>query len=247
MKSLALLLSLLLLAGAAEAKKSEVIQFEDGQPVAMQEGYAYLLIRENMPINFVFVRELGPDELMTVAERLKQDRSFRPPDNVVEIMGRDRYSETAEESTYVLAVKPGTYIFGEQSFGYNGTCLCMGSVKFEAKAGVLTDLGQLLAARNDKPTAVPELANIVQQKVLSDDLIWIVMALRPATDATTVPEPLKGLPRVPAEYHAVNKFPNYFGAFADRLAPIPGILGYDAEGNVLDLRTGKSADSVAPR
>jgi len=244
MKIAALFISLLLFAGAAEARQPDMIQFEDGEPVAMQDGYAYLLIRENVAVNFVFVRALGADEWKAIADEFKQDRDYRPPSNVVEIMGRDSYAKAGDERTYVLAVKPGTYILGEQSFGYNGACLCMGSVKFEAKAGVVTDLGTLLFANNDRPTTIPELANIVQQKVLSDDLPWIAMALRPATETT--PDPLKGLPRVLADYHAVNKFPNYFGAFADRLAPVPGILGYDAEGNVLDLRTGGPADSVVP-
>lgn len=250
MKSVALVLSLLLLGGVAEARHADVIQFEDGEPVAMQEGYAYVIarqIKENFATDFVFVRALGSDELKDAVEKFKQDKHYEPPTNVVQLHGRDEYSKAGNELTYVLAIKPGTYILGEQAFGFNGACMCMGSVKFEAKAGVLTDLGYLLSARNDKPSAIPELTNVVQKMEIDADILWMVLAVRPASAEMAVPDPLKALPRVPAEYHAVNKFPNYFGAFADRLTPIPGILGYDGEGNVLDLRTGGPASSVVPR
>jgi hypothetical protein len=57
---------------------------------------------------------------------------------------------------YLLGVKPGTYIwygptFPGVAFVAPDYCYCMGSVKFEVKAGVITDLGDFLVtvARRD--------------------------------------------------------------------------------------------------
>jgi hypothetical protein len=244
-----LLFAGMLFAGTAAAASLKTIQYEDGEAVPQKPGYAYVIVRqivrkENFATGFVFVRALATDELNTVTEGYKKDRHFEPASNVVELWRGDTYSRTGDEYVYVLAVQPGTYVLGEQSFGINGVCMCMGTVKFEAKEGQLTDLGYLLAARNDKPSTIPELANVVQKMELDDDLAWMMIALRPATEATAVPDKLKAFPRVLADYRAVNKFPNYFGAYADRLVAVPGILGYDTEGHVLDLKSGGPAASV---
>jgi len=45
--------------------------------------------------------------------------------------------------------------------------------------------------------------------------------------------------RVPAVYRARSAFPNYFGAPINRLAPLAGVLDYDAAGHVVDLQAAR--------
>jgi hypothetical protein len=63
------------------------------------------------------------------------------------------------------------------------------------------------------------------------------LALQPATAATPVPAKLQTLSIVPADYRAVEPYPNYLGAPLTRLAPVAGVLDYDKDGNVIDLKT----------
>jgi hypothetical protein len=251
MRTIALVLAFLLIPGLAWAKSPRLEVFEDGEAIKVQPGAAYLIVRTiaeaDFPVDFVFVKLLTADELRAATAKWQEDHDFGRMENVVILHGRDSYARAGELKTFVLAVEPGTYLFAEQSGGINGTCVCMGSVKFEAKAGAVTDLGTILAARDHLPTSIPELTNVVRQKRILEDHWWFLMAIRPATAVADVPESLRALPAEVADYRAVNKFPNYFGTLADRLQPIAGVLGYDDEGNVLDLKSGGPAAAVAPK
>jgi len=121
------------------------------------------------------------------------------------------------------------------------TSLSMGTVKFEAKAGVITDLGAILTADDDKPTTIPELANVVSGKDRDFGPVPPIIGLRPATAALETPDALKALSIVPAEYHAVGAYPNFIGARLSRLSPVAGVLDYDKDGRVIDLRSGTKA------
>ena len=61
------------------------------------------------------------------------------------------FNKSETQFNYLTKVKPGTYIYyGPLYFveGYPpaGACYCMGTVRFEVKAGVITDLGNFLTA-----------------------------------------------------------------------------------------------------
>lgn len=62
------------------------------------------------------------------------------------------------------------------------------------------------------------------------------MTVRAWTSEMTRPAAIAGKPVVVAEYHAAGKMPNYFRGRITRMAPVPGVLGYD-EDRVIDLRT----------
>jgi hypothetical protein len=64
-------------------------------------------------------------------------------------------------------------------------------------------------------------------------------ALVPATATSPVPDSLRSFPIERAEYHAVGLFHEPGAGSINRLAPIPGILRYDA-GKVIDERTGQA-------
>lgn len=152
------------------------------------------------------------------------------------------YSKTPAQFSYLTAVKPGTYIYyGPVYYAPGlapaGQCYCMGTVRFEVKAGVITDLGNALQAL---PAVAPPFsvgAQAVQamneeRKAKGKDPVWTPPAL-----AYGVPDTLKALPAVQAELFASGKLNNYFGMPIDRMPPIPGILAYRRD-NVIDARTG---------
>jgi hypothetical protein len=152
---------------------------------------------------------------------------------VVGSMG-PQFDKGVDSYTYLIAVKPGTYTIYGQVFGVTGaafgTCLCMGSVKFEAVAGKVTDLGQFL---------LPQEAGYPPEQANGGGLLPMVLV--PSTG--TVPAGrLSGMPVVGADFHAADKMPNYFGILIDRLPAIPGILGYDRD-RIVDLRASAAGEA----
>lgn len=150
--------------------------------------------------------------------------------------------------SYLTTVKPGTYIYyGPIMFdvnaGYIGTCYCMGTVKFEVKPGVITDLGNFLmvAVFRTPPnpprpdvTVTPEgtFLTMGKQKVEVGKLEW------------GLPASLKSFPSMQADFHASGKMNNYFGISIARLPAIPGILGYQRD-KVIDLKAAPATGVVA--
>jgi hypothetical protein len=63
-----------------------------------------------------------------------------------------------------------------------------------------------------------------------------VVAVRPSGAATAIPAQLAGLPHAAAEYRAMPAYANFLGATLGRLAPVAGVLDYDANGDVVDLK-----------
>jgi hypothetical protein len=241
MKILSIVAICLLL--CSEALAMDTQRFVDGEPVIVRSDTAYVLARTNMFgttwigvrafANPVLVRVLTTDELSAATDQLQHDPHAKQESNVVVLYGR--YSDTAKERIHLAAIKPGTYILAGLPWSAS---MCMGTVRFEAKAGVITDLGTILAAPDDTPTDVPELAAHVRGKDLGSVPRPFVMGLRPYSADMEIPQALSNLPRVAADYHAVGRFPNYFGTPIDRLAPVPGIIDYDKDGDVLDLKDG---------
>lgn len=154
-----------------------------------------------------------------------------------------------ESITYLNAVKPGTWIWYGPLFmapngGAMGTCQCMGTVRFEVKPGVVTDLGTSLV---DAPRWESE-----------DDIARLQLKQANAKRAAAGKEPLETLisgqvryglpaslqswPSVRAELHASPKMNNYYGVLVSRVAPIPGVLGYHRD-VIVDERTGQEIDS----
>jgi len=221
----------------------DIQRFTDSEPVTLRSDAAYVLVRTNpygasfigvrlfaLP---VLVRALTPDELNAATARHQQDPHAKEEPNVVVLYGS--YRDTANDRTYLAAIKPGTYLLAGVEFA---TSLCMGTVRFEAKAGTITDLGTILTAKDDGPTDIPELAGHVRGEDLNVTPTPLVMGLRPYAAGMEIPQTLSDLPHAAADYHAVGRFPNYFGTPIDRLAPVPGIIDYDKDGDVLDMKDG---------
>jgi hypothetical protein len=219
--------------------------FENGAPVTLKPDMGYILVRSSRDeralatINYspILIRTLDPAEIEAAT------KIDSPHEANVVIPRADRpYARTETEITQIIPLKPGTYVLGGLAnvlrSGWTEitvvTSLCMGTVAFEVKPGVITDLGTILNAAHVLPTAIPELANVVAGKDLDMNIALMDVAIRPP--ASDAPEALKALPIVPADYRAYGLFPNYLGGQFARLAPLPGVLDYDKDGNALDLK-----------
>jgi hypothetical protein len=199
----------------------------------------------------ILIRFLTADELQQASVMAEQDpRHWKDTieANVVEMQASQPYAEEGGQRILMMALKPGVYLLGGIALANDAkhhpmfNSLCMGSVKFEARPGVITDLGTMLVARDDQPTTIPELSSFVSGKpALDDGSILVDVALRPDTDATQVPSMLKTFPVVAADYRAVPPIPNFLGANIGRIAPLPGVLAYDKDGEVIDLKSGRSS------
>ena len=162
---------------------------------------------------------------------------FPPPevDNFSWVSRGPQFTRAGDDYTYLLTVPPGNYtLYGQIASGANGavvgTCLCMGSVRFEAPAGQIVDLGEI---RYPAAEALRGRATIPMGTRLSS------VEVVPYAPSMPRPDRLAGRPVVPAELHAADKMPNYFGILIDRLPAIPGVLGYRRD-RVIDERTGQA-------
>jgi hypothetical protein len=262
MKTRALLFAVTLLFAAASGADKP---FTKGQAVTLKPDSGYVLVRTTgqaggmlrgtFQFSPLLIRVLTPEELdaaKAVADANPDDWKEKVAPNVVEPLADRPYAEAGDEMTLLMPLKPGIYVLGGmaatnwamKSEGVITSSLCMGTVKFEVKPGVIVDLGTIVSARDDLQTDIPELKSIVVGKMMGFSTLVYDVALRPGVGA--VPEKLKDLPIVPADYSAVPPYPNYFGGPVNRIAPVPGVIDYDANGNVIDLRAPPPPTSPAP-
>lgn len=188
-----------------------------GDRVVIDPAKAYIFFRAEQSGAIIrFLRERAP------GQGAGTPAPFPDPRPWLEVTGR-RFSSGREGSSYLREVEPGSYILyggiGSPRGIHVGNCLCMGSVRFEARAGQIVDLGEIRypALRSPPPYSI---------------------TLVPFDASMRIPARLAGLPRVPAELHAAGKMPNYFGVGIDRHDPIPGILAYRRD-QPIDVRTGR--------
>jgi hypothetical protein len=142
--------------------------------------------------------------------------------------------------TYLHAVTPGTYrIFGQvDPIAGLGVCYCMGSVTFEAEAGMIVDLG----------TMTTDLANsgpAEKGDSSSPRAAAYTLALQPLNDLTPVDARLKSLPRVPADLRAAGKMANYMGIAISRLPAIKDVLSYQRD-RIVDKKAVAAQAAPAP-
>lgn len=164
---------------------------------------------------------------------------FGPDFAYIKDKTNDRYS-------YLMSVKPGTYIwYGpvlfDRKLGYIGLCYCMGSVKFEVKPGVVTNVGNfLLAAPLAEQQKSAPLLDIVHTGGWNGFKIEV-----PSTSAVVdfaVPKSLERWPVEQATFSANGKFDNIYGVMISRLPPVLGVLAYERD-KVIDAKTGAAVAS----
>ena len=150
------------------------------------------------------------------------------------------FSKGDDYYSYLMQVEPGTYTYYgpvlNTGNAMGGICYCMGSVRFEVKAGVITNFGDFLskawidsaAARKawsekepDKPYAVP---------LSSLDY--------------AIPQSLAAYPAEQPDLQAAGKMNNFYGIMIGRMPPVDGVLGYERD-TVIDLRAAAAAEAAA--
>lgn len=151
--------------------------------------------------------------------------------------------------SYMMAVKPGTYVWygavlGGAGVPVGGTCMCMGTVRFEVKPGMVTDTGNwlLAAPHRDEDIDVERLVlkQANEKRVAAGKAPRLPAAISQIRFG--LPASLKDWPSAQAEFHASGKINNYYGIVISRLSPVPGVLGYHRDTPV-DLRTGQEIES----
>lgn len=228
---------------ATPAAAQSVHQFRSGESVTIRSDTAYLLFRTDPRVmkdwfEFRFVREAGPPEGPSAPPRLAASH-VEAGGNLVKTDADRVFARTPDSRTVVLAVPPGSYVLvaaGYEQLKAVGTCLCMGTVRFDARPGIVTDLGHLLASLEDWTTAIPELAGVTNPPTeYRTSPMMVAVAVRPAAAGTPLPPGLGNATVVPADYRAVGKFPNYFRTMISRLNPVPGVLEYERD-RVIDVK-----------
>jgi hypothetical protein len=145
--------------------------------------------------------------------------------NMLPIARNPQFTRAEGEYTYLMAVRPGTYILygaiAATDDGPVGVCLCMGSVRFDVPEGRIVDVGEIRYSP-DRTREVP------RRNMTSQFLV-------PATADSPRPDRLAGLTVVPAELRAAGKMPNFSAVEIDRHPPIEGVLAYERD-RVVDLR-----------
>ncbi|MEO0032731.1 MAG: hypothetical protein RIS94_2489 [Pseudomonadota bacterium] len=154
-----------------------------------------------------------------------------------------------ETISYLERVKPGTYIWYGNVMGGNGLpagglCMCLGSVRFEVKPGVVTNLGNALQTLphwgEDMDVQRLEAKQAAEKRAAAGKEPARTIEL--GAPAYPVPATLKDWPMAQPEFHASPKMNNYFGIIISRLSPIPGVLAYHRD-MVVDERTGQELAS----
>jgi hypothetical protein len=188
-----------------------------GDPVVINPAKAYIFVRvEQSGAMIRFLRERAPGEGAGTPAPFPDPRSW------LQVSGR-RFTSGREGGSFLREVEPGSYILyggiGTSGGVHLGLCLCMGSVRFEARAGQITDIGEIRYPERGAPLPAG-------------------FTLVPYNASMRIPAQLISLPRVPAEIHAAGKMPNYFGVGIGRHNPVPGILAYRRD-QPIDVRTGR--------
>lgn len=138
-------------------------------------------------------------------------------------------------STYLEQVTPGTYrIYGSIGYGNNGAvfggCFCMGSVKFEARAGEIVDLGYIHVLTGDE--ARPQAGD--STGIVDPEALAGYQYLQPAPAGTALDQRLAEQKITPAHFTPVGKLPNYYGLTVGRMPAMPGVMRYDRD-EIVDL------------
>jgi len=150
-------------------------------------------------------------------------------------------TKAPERFSYMQAVRPGTYVYygpvnWVEDIGLVGACYCMGSVRFEVKAGTIANLGNFLTVAPKIPAGWPATA-IPEQRTLGSGFgFFLVNAPDKATETNfDLPASLKDWPSEVPDFRAAGKMNNFNGVTITRMPPVPGVLAYDRD-RVIDVK-----------
>lgn len=162
------------------------------------------------------------------------------------------FNKNDQRFSYLTAVRPGAYIWYGSVFilpegGASGICTCMGTVKFQVKPGVVTNLGNFLQAatvadRGHDVLSMEAWQSVEEKAAKSGKPVDPGFLTKPTLDFT-LPPSLSAWPAEQAEFSANAKLNNFYGVLVSRLPAIPGILAYRRDA-VIDARTNTELESA---
>lgn len=214
----------------------KIINVREKDPVVIKADTAYLLFRARRIMGFRFL--YVPAEPGMTPAKAAADRG-----NWVEVNGWVHVEKDGPIGTFLVPVRPGAYyLYGEKTDYFVGgvehalMCLCMGTLRFEARAGVITDLGEIrqLHIETDKGKHQDTQGRTITF-FGNREIRATAVELPRASDY--VPPRLAGFPLEAVTYYAAGFLPNVSGVAIDRISTIPGIIAYDRD-KVIDVRTG---------
>ncbi|HEX4694170.1 MAG TPA: hypothetical protein VH326_06485 [Sphingomonas sp.] len=161
----------------------------------------------------------------------------------VQDVGDNPYKTVGDTDFYLVEVPPGEYVFYGMGAIHNViTCNCLGTVGFTTTPGHVTDIGTVVMDVVSRKSDVPELAGETGLGASANGSRFMTVAtIRPAGAQTPGMPELDSTIVAPADFEAIGPYPNALAVYINRLAPIVGILAYDKDGHVLDVKRGVEA------
>jgi len=205
--------------------------FRADEAISVDPAKAYLLVRTIELFGFRFARIEGDD-----GAAVRRD-------DLAELNGWVSIDKSFPGQVHLIEVRPGTYwLYGQKTDAYlDGpwlNCLCMGTLRFEAKAGTITDLGTIRdIAFETRGGKRPDRRG--QNAGFRPTRDQRAIVVEPAAADAPVPAILGALPRQRAVYRAAGWLPNIDGTRIDRISAIPGIIAYDRD-RVIDPTSGRT-------
>ena len=229
---LAAALAALALAGPAAAADAPATwrEIRAGEPVSLDPAKAYLMVRTVELFGFRFVRIEGDDGAAARREDL------------AELNGWVSIDKTLPGQVHLIEVRPGTWwLYGQKTDAFlDGpwlNCLCMGTLRFETRAGTITDLGTIRDIAFETRGGKRPDRRGGNAGFRPDRERRAIVVEQAAADAP-VPAILAAIPRERGAYRAAGWLPNIDGTRIDRISAMPGIIAYDRD-RVVDPVSGR--------
>ncbi len=220
--------------GAEKARKEPKIKLDTLKPgkIKLDPRLGYVLVRlgpkaigKNPAVSVGFSRiDPTTDTFFKFDSPKDVPASFFRSSAVAVNVGRS-FGEVDGTGIYLVGFYPGRWIIGN----VGSTCLSLGSYSFDVKQGEVTDIGTLLAAREDGQVSSPEFndAKLSPDLVEFGTLMNIVMSealyVKPASDAPTLPKELSAMPVTKAALTPDRRFGNTCMSLINRAASLPPI------------------------
>lgn len=259
-RALFIVLGLALFCAASQPANAgdAVRMFLKDEPISLSPDQGYALIRTQSPwklFDVVFMRVPSDDE-MAEYEKAKQTAfakagknagsydefkfTYDGPPNLWSIPFKRSMTDIPGGRMLLAELPPGEYVFyGEGYSGFLYECLCLGTVRFTLKPGVVTDFGTIMVAYASEKSAIPELASVTGLgSAARIDYAVFALGVRPPAGGEVLPQGVDASRIQPAQFRAVGPFIDSQTTMVARLAPVPGVLAYDG-GRVIDVTSRK--------
>lgn len=179
-----------------------------GKNPSVSVGFSRIDPATNAFFDFKTPDDVPPDFWRTGSVAVNVGRSFGDVDGT---------------GVYLVGFYPGRWIIGN----VGSTCLSLGSYAFDVKQGEVTDIGTLLAARENGEAAAPELkdAKLSPDLVEFGTMMNIVMSealyVKPASSTPALPKELSAMPVTKASLIPDHRFDNSCMNLINRASSLP--------------------------